>query len=94
MIMAKLRQLRGLEEKDAASRLAELRLELAKERASSEIGTVKNTGRIRAIRNDIARILTIQNERRLGIGKAKPAPAKAKEKVQEVAQGNKSEVKR
>ena len=69
--MVKIRELRGMSEKDLTTRLGELRLELSKERAASEIGTSKNPGRVGAIRREIARILTIQNEKKLGIVRAK-----------------------
>jgi len=46
-----------------ASKLSELRLELAKLRAQVRSGAVKNPGRIRELKRSIARILTVLNER-------------------------------
>lgn len=57
----KLKEMKKLTAEQLAGQLREARLELAKERAASEIGTVKNPGRIRAIRQTIARIQTIQS---------------------------------
>ncbi|MBS3050636.1 MAG: 50S ribosomal protein L29 [Candidatus Aenigmarchaeota archaeon] len=59
MAILKSRKLREMSEKDTTEKLKELRLELSKEMASSEIGgSVKNPGRIREIRRTIARIKT------------------------------------
>ncbi len=48
-------------------RLNELRLELLKLRLQARVGTLTNNARIRNIRKDIARILTINREEELGI---------------------------
>ena len=60
MAILKMKKIRELSEKELEERMRELKLELSKERASSEIGTVKNPGRIREIRRTIARILTLK----------------------------------
>ena len=57
----KLREMRKLGDAQLAEQLRDARLELAKERAASEIGTVKNPGRIRSVRRTIARIQTIMH---------------------------------
>lgn len=43
-------------------KLLELRMELAKLRMQSRVGTLTNTSRIRNVRRDIARILTVMRE--------------------------------
>ncbi len=59
MAILKAKKARELNEKDLDEKMKELRLELSKERASSEIGgSVKNPGRLREIRRAIARIRT------------------------------------
>jgi large subunit ribosomal protein L29 len=60
----KARKLKEMPGKERGDKLAELRLELSKERAASEIGTVKNPGRIKDIRKTIARILTVENTKK------------------------------
>ena len=60
MAILKMKQIRELGEKELEERMRELKLELSKEKASSEIGTVKNPGRIREIRRTLARILTLK----------------------------------
>jgi len=48
-------------------RLSELKLELLKEQGNVRMGRpTKNSGRIRQIRRNIARILTIKQERKRG----------------------------
>jgi len=44
--------------------LNELRMELLKLRTQARVGTLTNTARIRVIRKNIARILTVINEER------------------------------
>lgn len=59
MAILKSKKIKEMGEKDVAEKLKELKLELSKEMASSEIGgSVKNPGRIREIRRTIARIKT------------------------------------
>jgi len=62
MAILKMKKIRELGEKELEERLRELKLELSKEKAASEIGTVKNPGRIREIRRTIARILTSKSQ--------------------------------
>lgn len=64
MAILKMKKIRELGEKEREERLRELKLELSKEKAASEIGTVKNPGRIREIRRTIARILTLKNAKK------------------------------
>jgi len=59
-------QLRELSEKDLESKVAELRTGLLKLRAQVATGAApKGAGQIRASKRTIARIKTIQNERRM-----------------------------
>lgn len=61
------KQLKGMKIEDLKKRLSELRLELMKEIGNVRMGKVsKNTSRIRELKKDIARILTIQQEMREG----------------------------
>jgi len=53
------KEMRKLGVEQLAMQLRDARLELAKARAASEIGTTKNPGRIRALRKTIARIHTL-----------------------------------
>jgi len=69
----KSKELRKLDDKQLAEQLREARLELAKERAASEIGTAKNPGRIRAVRKTVARIQTILNSKKM-IAESKTKP--------------------
>ena len=63
MIM-RIKELRKLKSEGQEKRLKELKLELLKERGNIEMGgNVKNPGRIKTIRRDIARLLTIKMER-------------------------------
>ncbi|MBD3155056.1 MAG: 50S ribosomal protein L29 [Candidatus Aenigmarchaeota archaeon] len=64
MILMRIKELRELKPDDQEKRLKELKLELLKERGNIEMGgNVKNPGRIKTIRRDIARLLTLKKER-------------------------------
>lgn len=69
MAIERSRKLRELSEKELNDKMKELRLELSKDRAGSEIGTVKNPGRIKEVRKTIAKILTILTERKKKVDK-------------------------
>ncbi len=58
MAILKMKKIREMSEKELDEKLKELKLELMKEKGFSEIGTVKNPGRIKEIKRTIARILT------------------------------------
>ncbi|MEM4757032.1 MAG: 50S ribosomal protein L29 [Desulfurococcaceae archaeon] len=55
-------EIRKMNMEERLRRLNELRLELVKLRLQAKIGLLKDTSKIRNIRRDIARILTIMNE--------------------------------
>ena len=87
MAIIRAKKMKEMSEKDVAENMSELKLELSKDRASSEIGTVKNPGRIRELRRSIARLMHEQNRRVIAARNpvkikkaapvAKPAAAKA-----------------
>ncbi|MCD6522844.1 MAG: 50S ribosomal protein L29 [Candidatus Diapherotrites archaeon] len=65
MAILKPKQIREMSPQEREEKLQQLRNELAKERAAIASGTrPENPGRIREIRKTIARILTIQNEKK------------------------------
>ncbi len=55
-------EIRAMSMEERLKLLEELRLELMKLRAQAKMGTLDNPARIRVIRKNIARILTIINE--------------------------------
>ncbi|HLF16021.1 MAG TPA: 50S ribosomal protein L29 [Candidatus Thermoplasmatota archaeon] len=66
--MLRAQEVRTLSVDDRAKRLAELRRELMQERGVQAMGgSTPNPGKIRTLRREIARILTIQREAALGI---------------------------
>jgi large subunit ribosomal protein L29 len=63
MAQLKMRSIRELNETDLKSRLEQSRVELAKMRTDAAKGTLrKESGKIRALRKEIARMLTRLNE--------------------------------
>jgi len=68
-VVVKPDEIRRMSREDRLRKLNELRLELIKLRMQARIGTLTDTSRIRNIRRDIARILTIMREEELGIRK-------------------------
>ena len=70
-------EVRALNQEDRKARLAELRRELMQERGVQAMGgSTPSPGKIRTLRREIARILTIQNEDRHGIVRGKKESAK------------------
>ncbi|MEM5843472.1 MAG: 50S ribosomal protein L29 [Candidatus Aenigmatarchaeota archaeon] len=64
MVLLKTKQLRSLDVNELKNKLKELKLELFKERSAVAMRRIgKNTKRIRDLRKNIARILTILREK-------------------------------
>jgi large subunit ribosomal protein L29 len=61
------RQLRDLSDAELQERLAETRQELFNLRFQSATGALENSARLRLAKREIARILTIKNERESAI---------------------------
>jgi large subunit ribosomal protein L29 len=57
-------EIRQMSTEEKLKKLEELRLELLKLKMQAKMGLLKDTARIRNIKRDIARILTIINEER------------------------------
>jgi len=65
MTRLSMKTIRALNEKDLKSKIQETRSELAKLRVDGSKGTLrKESGKIKALRHDIARMLTGLNEMR------------------------------
>ncbi len=63
MALLRTKEIRAMSVEDRTKRLRELRDELMHERGTAAMGGAPaNPGRIRAIRTNIARILTVQRE--------------------------------
>jgi large subunit ribosomal protein L29 len=65
MVRVKLKTLREMNNSDVEDKLSDLKADLSKLRSEAAKGTLKKqTGNIRWIRRDIARILTLLTERK------------------------------
>lgn len=81
MALLRTKEIRSLDEKALAEKLKELRSELMHERGVAAMGGAPHSpGKIRAIRRNIARVLTIRREEQIAKSKAAPAAAKPKAK--------------
>jgi large subunit ribosomal protein L29 len=79
----RVKEINALSTEDREDKLLDLRIELARIRTMVNAGgAVENPTRIRELRRTIAQILTIQNEKKLGIRQtsAKEKPEKKTEK--------------
>jgi large subunit ribosomal protein L29 len=62
------KEINALSKEDRATKLLDLRIELARIRTMINAGgAVENPTRVRELRRSIAQILTIENEKKLGI---------------------------
>jgi large subunit ribosomal protein L29 len=72
MPILRVKEIRDMSPEDRMKKLGELRTELLRLKTMIRAGgTVENPARIKELRKTIARILTIENEHRLGLGKEK-----------------------
>ncbi|MBI4896692.1 MAG: 50S ribosomal protein L29 [Candidatus Aenigmarchaeota archaeon] len=70
MTILKIKKVREMKDEERSEKSRELRLEIAKEIAAAEVGgNIKNPGNIRAMKKSIARILTVQHEKKDGESK-------------------------
>jgi large subunit ribosomal protein L29 len=72
MPILRVKEIRDMPAKERKEKLDEFRTELLRLKTMVRAGgTVESPARIKEIRRTIARILTIENEQKLGIGKEK-----------------------
>ena len=70
MPILRMRDLRGMSAQERERRLRELRTELSRLRTMVEAGgAIENPARIRELKRTIARILTVENEEKIGAKK-------------------------
>lgn len=76
-VPVKARELRDLSQEDLLRKLDDLKTELFNLRFQKAVGQLGNPMRIRQVRKDIARVLTVLRERELGIEQAAARARKA-----------------
>jgi large subunit ribosomal protein L29 len=80
----RVKEINAMSAEDRTNKLADLRIELARFRTMVNAGgAVENPTRIRELRRTIAQILTIENEKKLGIRQAAGAKEVKQEKKAE-----------
>ncbi len=71
MPILRVKEIRDMSSEERTKRLNEFKTELLRLKTMIKAGgTVENPARIKQLRKTIARILTIENEQKLGLGKA------------------------
>jgi len=81
----RLKEIVSMSSEDRANKIVDLRAELARMRTMIKAGgAVENPTRVRELRKTIAQILTIENEKKLGI-RGTTEEAKPKKKVEKQA---------
>lgn len=79
MPILRVKEIRDMSSEGRVKRLNELRTELVRLRTMVKAGgTVENPARIRELRKTIARILTIEHEKKLGLAEEKTKGKKRK----------------
>jgi large subunit ribosomal protein L29 len=77
----RLKDIKGMSAEERTEKVSEFRAELARLKTMVRAGgAVENPARIRELRKAIAKILTIENEDKLGIRKKEEKPAKKRGK--------------
>lgn len=81
MPILRLKDINNMSSEERTEKLSDLRVELARLKTMVRAGgAVENPARIRELRKTIAKILTIENENRLGLRKTEGKAAKRKGK--------------
>ena len=81
MPILRLKDIKGMSAEERVAKVSEFRTELARLKTMVRAGgAVENPARIRELRKAIAKILTIENEDKLGIRKKEEKPAKKRGK--------------
>ncbi len=81
MPIMRLKEMRDLPQQDRNKKLGELRTEFLRLQTMIRAGgTVENPARVKQLRKTIARLLTVENEERLGISKKKTSKKKTVER--------------
>ena len=79
MPILRLKDIRGMSAEDRDKKVSELRAELARLKTMIRAGgAVENPARVRELRKAIAKVLTVQNEDKLGLRKKEEEPEKKK----------------
>ena len=77
MPIMRLKEMRDLPQQDRNKKLGELRTEFLRLQTMIRAGgTIENPARVKQLRKTIARLLTVENEERLGISKKKTSKKK------------------
>ncbi|MCD6431498.1 50S ribosomal protein L29 [Candidatus Bathyarchaeota archaeon] len=72
MPILRVKEIRDMTSEERVKKLNELRTELMRLRTMVKAGgTIENPSRIRELRKAIARLLTVEHEQKLGIGREK-----------------------
>ncbi|MCC5999089.1 MAG: 50S ribosomal protein L29 [Thermofilum sp.] len=77
--MSSIEDIRKMSREEREKRLQELRAELARLKAQAHRGSLENPSSIRKIKREIARILTVMNEEKLGKSKSQIAATAEKQ---------------
>ena len=81
MAIMRIKEIVAMSSEDRAKKLIDLRAELARIRTMIKAGgAVENPTRVRELRKTIAQILTVENEKKLGIRQAAEEPEKKPKK--------------
>ncbi len=83
MAIIRLKEIQTMSSEDRSNKLVDLRAELARIKTMVKAGgAVENPTRVRELRKTIAQILTVENEKKLGIRKVDKEPEKKPKKAE------------
>jgi large subunit ribosomal protein L29 len=86
----RVKEIRDMPSEERTKKLGDFRTELLRLRTMIRAGgTIENPARVRELRKTVARILTIENEEKLGLAKKKPKERPKPKKKEEKAEKKK-----
>jgi large subunit ribosomal protein L29 len=95
MPQMRIKEIRDMPSEERAKKLGDFRTELLRLRTMIRAGgTIENPARVRELRKTVARILTIENEEKLGLVKKKPKEKPKPKKKEEKKKEKKAEKKK
>jgi large subunit ribosomal protein L29 len=95
MPQMRIKEIRDMPSEERAKKLGDFRTELLRLRTMIRAGgTIENPARVRELRKTVARILTIENEEKLGLVKKKPKEKPKPKKKEEKKKETKAEKKK
>lgn len=94
MPLMRIKEIRDMSSEERTKRLGEIKIELTRLKTMIKAGgTVENPARVKELRRAVAKLLTIENEEKLGLVKKRKEKPKEQKKERRGRKRNESDVR-